>query len=93
MRWIYVLVGLNALIWGAWFHFYNHDQPTPVGSYFGWWFDDLPLAFLFVSVVLPLLAILLGPGRNGIGRGAIRTVATVTLLAVLPYGCFSGGGI
>jgi hypothetical protein len=93
MSGIYLLAALSSVLWGSWFAVYNHGHITPVGSYFAWWYDDIPVALLALSVAGPAFAVATGLSRTEGARTAIRATLVIALFALLPYACTSGGGL
>ena len=88
-----VLIGLNALAWGLPLATNLNAHLTPIGSYPFWWYDDLPLAALALSVIVPLVTLPFGAWRHPAARRAMTTIAAISLRAFLPWGCMAGAGM
>ena len=89
----YILMALNAATWGLLLLASPTQHFAPIGSYKFWWFDDAPWVALFFSIAFPTLT-LVTPLKNVSGLvGARLVLTTIILLAFVPYGCMSGGGV
>jgi hypothetical protein len=93
MRIAVTLAVLNTAIWGAFIAILPGTHVAWPGSYKFWWFDDVPWAFLAISIAALFLATVSPLRRAKVLGGVLITMLTIALAAALPYAAFSGGGV
>jgi len=93
MRAVLAFVVINAVVWGAFVAISPGPHFAWPGPYKFWWFDDVPWTVLIVSMVVPVL--LATPRFRKVSgfKSGLIVVLTTTLLAILPYAAYSGGGV
>ncbi len=93
MRTVLTLAIINAVVWVAFIALFPGSHFAWPNSYKFWLFDDVPWVVLTVSLVVSLLTGL--PRFRNVGglKLGLIVVEATTLLALLPYAAFSGGGI
>ncbi len=93
MRTILALSVSNIILWGLFVMVFPGEHFALPGSYEHWWFDDIPWAAMFIAIAVASLYSILRLGRIvGFKNGSIFVLG-ITLLAILPYAAFSGGGV
>jgi predicted phage tail protein len=89
----WVLTGLSVLIWGLFaLAGFGAAMDPQYGALHAPYYFHTPLIILGLSLVVGGLTILIGPRQKTLGTVG-RASLVISLLFVLPYGCFYTGGM